>query len=206
MYYPGRDGDAVTLGSVLFVANSNCCIVYFCCCQCIVLQAPVSDRESASLNDNYPDAHNSYIQLAQQFVVGKKGNEMMPRDAHWAPITAYRYLSLYDVNGDDDFFSSDLTDEELVEKLSHLSTYQQSGLHTLVTYSGSDEYVPSNVNKEELVERLCMAMNAKCSKGSRQVASPLLLPSGNHNLSQSPSDASTFVDAVSAHLQLAVPP
>jgi predicted alpha/beta hydrolase family esterase len=47
----------------------------------VVLQAPVSDRET--------DQDNSkYIQHARQLVSKDQGDEMMARSSFWAPITA----------------------------------------------------------------------------------------------------------------------
>ena len=80
---------------------------------------------------------------------------MMPRSSFWAPITASRYVSLFDKDGDDDFFSSDLTDEQLRERLGHVSRQGGSSeLDLLAVYSGKDEYVPSPsfVDTDQVVE------------------------------------------------------
>jgi hypothetical protein len=153
----------------------------------VALQAPVSDRET--------DQDNSkYIQHAQQLVSQNQGDEMMPRSSFWAPITASRYISLFDKDGDDDFFSSDLTDEQLRERLGHVSRQGGSSeLDVLAVYSGKDEYVPSFVDKDKLLKRMVDAMNdgGRCTN-----AKGLMLPNANHNLSKSEGDARTFVDAV----------
>ena len=159
----------------------------------VALQAPVSDRET--------DQDNSkYIQHAQQLVSQNQGDEMMPRSSFWAPITASRYISLFDKDGDDDFFSSDLTDEQLRERLGHVSREggSSSELDVLAVYSGKDEYVPSFVDKNKLLKRMVDAMNdgGRCTN-----AKGLMLPNANHNLSKSEGDARTFVDAVSELLR-----
>ena len=166
----------------------------------VALQAPVSDRETED------EDHNSeFIRHAQMLLAQQQGDEMMPRSAFWAPITASRYLSLLDVNGEDDFFSSDLTDEQLRERLGHVSQRGRR-LDLIAVYSGKDEYVPSFVDKDILLKRLVKAMNndnveddeddaesGECKGGN---ARGLMLEDANHNLSESEGDGARFVAAV----------
>lgn len=168
----------------------------------VALQAPVSDRESLTLT---PGDHSKHLSHAKSLLDQNKGDEMMPRSVFWAPITASRYLSLFDVNGDDDFFSSDLTDEELVDRLGHVG--KCTGLQLIAAFSKKDEYVPENVDKDILLKRLVSAMNANIDgeekmQGGRSVARGLMLENGNHNLSQGEGDAKDFVDAVGSLLKL----
>ena len=159
----------------------------------------------------------AHIDLARRLKQEGNENEMMPRDAFWAPITASRFLSLQDMGGEDDFFSSDLTDEELVERLGHVGTLCRNredgefGLRLLVAFSGEDEYVPAHIDKHLLLERLCWAMNhpsghdkTNDNKGisQRDVATPLMLETGNHNLSEGDGDSLQFVEAVASFLDL----
>ena len=168
----------------------------------VALQAPVSDRESLTLT---PGDHSKHLSHAKSLLDQNKGDEMMPRSVFWAPITASRYLSLFDVNGDDDFFSSDLTDEELVDRLGHVG--KCTGLQLMAAFSKKDEYVPESVDKDILLKRLVSAMNANIDgeekmQGGRSVARGLMLENGNHNLSQGEGDAKDFVDAVGSLLKL----
>eukprot|EP00560_Eucampia_antarctica_P002745 CAMPEP_0197834650 /NCGR_PEP_ID=MMETSP1437-20131217/23192_1 /TAXON_ID=49252 ORGANISM="Eucampia antarctica, Strain CCMP1452" /NCGR_SAMPLE_ID=MMETSP1437 /ASSEMBLY_ACC=CAM_ASM_001096 /LENGTH=333 /DNA_ID=CAMNT_0043439511 /DNA_START=19 /DNA_END=1021 /DNA_ORIENTATION=- len=162
----------------------------------VALQAPVSDREGAMLEPGYKEN----IKQAQMLVESGKAEEMMPRDAFWAPITAQRFISLQDTNGDDDFFSSDSTDEQMIDRLSHVGRVgQQSGLQLIAAFSGKDEYVPDHVDKEQLLERMCQAMNNNnhdIDENNKTVASKLMLHNGNHNLSKGENDAHIFVKAV----------
>jgi len=168
----------------------------------VALQAPVSDRETE-------EDHSEFISHAQTLVEQQKGEEMMPRSAFWAPITASRYLSLMDVNGQDDFFSSDLTDDQLCERLGHVGRKKE--LDLIAVYSGKDEYVPSFVDKEVLLRRLVKAMNngveeedgngngVKVEGGNHNQgnnARGLMLEDANHNLSKSEGDGARFVAAV----------
>lgn len=154
----------------------------------VALQAPVSDRQHAMMESNY----KQNIQIAQSLLDNGKHDEMMPRSAFWAPITARRFLDLQGMNGRDDFFSSDLTDAQLRERLGHVGRSVVEDLKVLVQFSGKDEYVPAHVDKELLLNRLCNAMNSE----QYSVATPCYLPNANHNLSKAPGDGQVFVNKV----------
>jgi len=185
-----------------------------------VLQAPVSDREHAAFED--PDAYRRNLELArsmQERAAQNVGNnseeiseEMMPRSAFWAPITASRYLDLHERGGADDYFSSDFDGDELKELLRHVGCEscdydgdrRQHKRKILVVFSGSDEFVPTNVDSELLTKRLVDAMNADCDNGgggndndpSMLPARGLFLPLSNHNLSSNETEQSRFVQAI----------
>ena len=159
----------------------------------VVLQAPVSDRESLPLSSSHGSNHSENIKHAQSLLANGAGEEMMPRSAFWAPITAYRYLSLFDTNGDDDYFSSDLSDVELHERLGHVGKLgRTTGMHVLVAYSKQDEYVPKSIDKDALLRRLVLAMNFPVMEDD--VAIGLMLEHSNHNLSNNENDQQKFVD------------
>jgi hypothetical protein len=182
----------------------------------IVLQAPVSDREHAMMEPNYEE----HLAMARRLVEDAKDAQgatnnndatspaMMPRSAFWAPISADRFLALQEYAGDDDYFSSDLTEQVMLERLEHMSHYN----HILVAFSGSDEYVPSHVKKSHLVDRLCHSMTMKQKQTTTTETStnnhvvPLLLEHGNHNLSLGKGDAELFVQEVVSMLNSAIPP
>ncbi|RKP29503.1 DUF1749-domain-containing protein [Metschnikowia bicuspidata] len=88
-----------------------------------ILQAPVSDSEA-------PD-------------------ELLPLGApkilFGSPMCAYRYYSLVSKYGDDDYFSSYLTDEDFE------NSFGQVLVPLLVLYSDSDEFVPSSIDKQALI-------------------------------------------------------
>ncbi|XP_045827531.1 UPF0613 protein PB24D3.06c [Trifolium pratense] len=137
-----------------------------------ILQAPVSDREYQS---TLPQTA-TMIDLAAKMISEGRGSEIMPREADpCAPITAYRYHSLCAYNGDDDLFSSDLSDDQLRMRLGHMSS-----THCQVIFSMADEYVPDYVDKKALVERLCRAMG-----GAEKVE----IEYGNHSLSNRVEEA-----------------
>nr|XP_029122676.1 UPF0613 protein PB24D3.06c isoform X2 [Elaeis guineensis] len=116
----------------------------------VILQAPVSDREyRATLPETAV-----MIDLAAKMISEGRGMELMPREANPdAPITAYRYHSLCAYMGDDDMFSSDLSEDQLRLRLGHMSSTPCQ-----VIFSMADENVPDYVDKKALVERLCQAL------------------------------------------------
>lgn len=139
----------------------------------VALQAPVSDQESLQ-----PSLEH-FVGFAESNAHRK--DDLMPREAHFVPISIGRFLSLYSKSGneDDDMFSSYLTDDQLTSKLGHLK-----GVPVLVAYSMSDEYVPSRFSlqdKETLVGRLAGAMG--------EGAVPLMLTGASHSLAE-PADGS----------------
>jgi pimeloyl-ACP methyl ester carboxylesterase len=153
----------------------------------IVLQAPVSDQEAGSLT---PETEQ-YLQWARQ-QPPQLLHTLMPIDSHYSPITIQRYLSLFDRYGQDDYFSSYLTDQELQKNFSGILSRSSPLVKILIAYSMSDEYVPSTVDKELLVDRLVAVLGPR--------AEALKLPQANHNLS-APSDGSSvqlFISAIEA--------
>ncbi|XP_074339220.1 UPF0613 protein PB24D3.06c [Apium graveolens] len=167
---------------VVLIGHSTGCqdIVYymrtnFACSRAVrgaILQAPVSDREyKATLPETA-----AMIDLASKMISESRGSELMPREANPdSPITAYRYHSLCAYMGDDDLFSSDLSDDQLKQRLGHMSNTPCQ-----VIFSMGDEYVPEYVDKKALVDRLCRAMG-----GAEKVE----IEYGNHSLSNRVTEA-----------------
>lgn len=161
---------------VVLLGHSTGCqdIVHYMCTnaacsravRAAIFQAPVSDREyKATLPETA-----AMIDLAASMIKDGRGSELMPKDADpSAPITAYRYNSLCAYMGDDDMFSSDLSDDQLRMRLGHMANTPCQ-----VIFSMNDEYVPEYVDKKALVERLCRAMG-----GAEKVE----IEHGNHSLS-----------------------
>ncbi|KAK4266416.1 hypothetical protein QN277_027341 [Acacia crassicarpa] len=110
-----------------------------------IFQAPVSDKEYRATLPNSA----SMTELAAKMISEGRSSELMPGDADPnSPITAYRYNSLCSYNGDDDIFSSDLSDEQLKMRLGHMSCTQCQ-----VIFSMSDENVAEHVDKKLMAER-----------------------------------------------------
>jgi pimeloyl-ACP methyl ester carboxylesterase len=147
----------------------------------VFLQGGVSDRE-------YAESSNSRLagdlKLAREMISQGKGFELMPRNADIAPITADRYFSLFAKGGDDDMFSSDLTDMELEIHVGHLRNF-----NAFIIFSMNDEYVPSSIDKRLLLHRLSRITNAK-----------VLELETNHDLSNSESARKDFLSFLCKNL------
>lgn len=115
-----------------------------------VLQAPVSDREWFA-----HDPHTARRLAAAASAVCADLEKSIVWWSEWdrAPVTALRTLALAAKGGDDDMFSSDLTDSELRRAMAPLA-----GLPVLVVASGADEYVPRSVDIDALAHRIAGAI------------------------------------------------
>ncbi|CAK9191252.1 unnamed protein product [Sphagnum jensenii] len=96
--------------------------------------------------------------------MGKRASQLQD-----LPLAQQRYQSLSAYLGDDDLFSSDLSDGELRTRLGHVSR-----VPCQVIFSMADEYILKYVDKAKFLKRLCEAMG-----GAEKVA----IPWGNHSLS-----------------------
>src|SRR5689334_19684124 len=87
-----------------------------------ILQGGLSDREAFGdivTKDGTKDKYDEVVVQAKKMLDQGQGQEMMIRkdnvvcDMFGAPMTAYRTYSLLSVGGDDDYFSSDLSDDRI---------------------------------------------------------------------------------------------
>ncbi len=130
----------------------------------VILQAPVSDREWMQSDD--PSKREMFLKMSKDLISRGKGLSLLPREADHVPITAYRYHSLASYAGDDDMFSSDLSDAELRSKL------QVIDVPALFIFSGKDQYVPDHVDAKTMATRLSAAVGPN--------ARGCVLPDANH--------------------------
>ena len=122
--------------------------------QAVILQASVSDREAMGfLLPKH--LYERGVKIAQTWVEDGRGEDVLPEDAtegfFHSPCCARRWLSLAspDHDGDDDYFSSDLSDEQLENTFGKLP--KRTPL--LLCYSEKDQYVPEFVEKEALIKK-----------------------------------------------------
>ncbi|KAK6534500.1 hypothetical protein TWF281_005819 [Arthrobotrys megalospora] len=120
-----------------------------------ILQAPVSDREALAVIMG-KDSYDRSWKHAQRLIKSGRGGDIMPaqitQGVFEAPCTADRWYSLTSPNfdGEDDFFSSDIPEENIDGTFGGVTP---AGTPLLVVYSGEDEFVPPWVDKEALVGR-----------------------------------------------------
>lgn len=115
-----------------------------------ILQAPVSDSEA--IRNGADEKHlDSLIAEADQLILDGKGKTLLPEKfrklAFNTPISAYRFNSLFKKYGDDDYFSTYLTNEDLQQSFGKVSK------PILVLYGEKDEYVPETVDRPALVAK-----------------------------------------------------
>ncbi|KAK0738232.1 hypothetical protein B0T18DRAFT_333945 [Schizothecium vesticola] len=133
----------------------------------LVLQGAVSDREAIGMDAE--DDGGKGVRWALE--VGGKGEgvmvprEMLPGGWRGQPVSAYRWW------GDDDFFSSDLGEEEVKRIWGGLKR------PVLILLSGEDEWVPKGVD----VEGLLTTWMAACGEGIASEESGLI-PKANHRV------------------------
>lgn len=114
-----------------------------------ILQAPVSDSEAIEMHGG--EKAKAMLELAERLLREGRGDEIMPEDARkvafHTPVTAYRFHSLVSKSGDDDYFSTYLTDDDLKSSFGAID----KPLLTLI--GGQDEFMPDFVNKDALLNR-----------------------------------------------------
>ncbi|KAK5016716.1 siderophore biosynthesis lipase/esterase-like protein [Cryomyces antarcticus] len=147
----------------------------------IILQAPVSDREA--MIHMMPDQYRPTTELAQRWLDDGKGEDVLPNSATKAffdstPVTARRWLSLASPNrdGDDDFFSSDLSTESLRKTFGAL----KRSTPLLVLFGGQDQYVPDSIDKAGLVAR--WTATVKAAEGAVDEVNGGVVRGASHNL------------------------
>lgn len=93
-------------------------------------------------------------------------------------VDSYRWVSLIDIGGDDDYFSSDLKDSDFAK------TFGQLKVPILVLLSGADEFFPDFVDIPKHIKRFESAT-------SSELWSPYshIIPNASHSLSKAPQEA-----------------
>jgi hypothetical protein len=116
-----------------------------------ILQAPTSDRETAGLLMTPEEYDTSLTHATDLIAKGEKEtfmpSSLLPAIFSGLPITAYRWHSIISPGGDDDYFSSDLSDATLQ------TTFGSLKKPTLILMSEKDEMVPESVDKLALLKR-----------------------------------------------------
>ncbi|PNH04553.1 hypothetical protein TSOC_009285 [Tetrabaena socialis] len=121
-----------------------------------ILQAPVSDHEWLL---GYPELA-PLAERARELVSEARGDEVVGRlhVADNAPITAARFLSLYDLGGDDDMFSEGLSEGVRQDLLAPVGARP-----CLLLVSGADECCPKMSEISDRAAALQRAIGASAS-------------------------------------------
>jgi pimeloyl-ACP methyl ester carboxylesterase len=123
-----------------------------------ILQGGVSDREAwehMTKTDEEKRSFQEIVDKAKEMIDNGDERAILPVKGNMvaqelgAPITAYRTYSLLFKGGDDDYFSSDLSDEHFQStfgKIPHTS-------RLCFLLGSEDPYVPTKINKSDLLQR-----------------------------------------------------
>lgn len=169
-----------------------------------IMQAPVSDREAImsvlryGLGDKSAGEIRAVWNKAEAFAEDAANNDqsidtliplwMTAPIYSTTPISCRRFLSLVSPDspqspGEDDLFSSDLSDEQLGRTFGMI---QQQGLlkyKLMVLVSGKDRSVPDWVNKEDLLLRWKNATDGKAEGQTWDAEHSGIIPGASHALS-----------------------
>ena len=124
----------------------------------VILQGGVSDREAwedFGKEGQERKALEEAIKTAKDMVGAGKGEEILSREGNavleemGGPLSAYRAYSLLAKGGDDDYFSSDLSDDHFA------TTFGKIPNTTPVCFllGSEDPYVPASVDRASLLQR-----------------------------------------------------
>ncbi|PHH62718.1 hypothetical protein CDD81_6787 [Ophiocordyceps australis] len=151
-----------------------------------ILQAPVSDREYLQTRNFY----HRKLDAASKLIEAGKPNECIPREGGVGPpLTAYRVYSLYAKGGDEDFFSSDLSNETVT------GFWQRFQKPVLVLFSENDQFVPQNIDQKKKLQRYREANPQQVSQLSG------LIPNATHSLVGDTEAHGWLADKVEAFLR-----
>lgn len=158
----------------------------------VVLQGGVSDAE-ALREERGEQALRASVEVARAWVRDGRGEDVMPRATVSGGVfgdqvpNARRWISLASVDGegDDDYFSSDASDEK-VQRIWGSGGFAGQKVPVMPLLSGSDESMPKHVDKEALVAKWITAVtnaHGQVGQGSG------VIPGASHNLNDSPEHA-----------------
>lgn len=152
-----------------------------------IIQAAISDREAISINTD-PKTIRSACDAAQTMVDNGDADEILPsvetNNTFPCPVSAKRWLSLASPNhdGPDDYFSSDLKDEQLMKSFGSLP----ASTPLCILLSGNDEYVAKGIDQANLLAHWTEI--AKKGKGKVDTENSGILEGATHNLSGDSDD------------------
>ncbi|KAF2710133.1 DUF1749-domain-containing protein [Pleomassaria siparia CBS 279.74] len=158
----------------------------------VILQGGVSDREAftdIATRNGMKAEFNAIVEKAEKLVAEGKGSQIMQKEGNpvaemlGSPMTAYRTSSLLSLGGDDDYFSSDLSDQAL--ELTFGKWPEETPLCFLL--GEEDPYVPASVVKQDLLDRWTKVVRKH--GGTVDDVHGGLVKGAKHNLNDNPKEA-----------------
>ncbi len=173
-----------------------------------ILQAPVSDREFI-VTQMTPTQYQSSVTTAQAMVSEGKGEEIMPSSETFGffggVVCARRWLSLMSPNhdGEDDYFSSDLSDSQLQSSFGAVPL----GTPLCILIGGKDEYMPATIDKQALLQRWISFIQRRGKVDEKHSG---IIKDASHNFEKDSSEVLAdligrvigFVDGLGSHAAL----
>jgi pimeloyl-ACP methyl ester carboxylesterase len=158
-----------------------------------VLQGGVSDREAwvsmLSSESKSLESFNELVKKAKDMIDQGKGKEVMGRENNIVAtefntsMTAYRTYSLLAEGGDDDYFSSDLSDNTLRQSFGRIP----KEVPVCFVIGSEDPYLtPSACSAEQLMKRWTDAV--KAGGGVVDEVNGGFIKGAHHNLNDDPED------------------
>ncbi|KAF2822244.1 DUF1749-domain-containing protein [Ophiobolus disseminans] len=156
-----------------------------------ILQGGVSDREAWDdmlKSDGEKSSFREIVETAKKMIgdgdergiLPMKGN--MVAEGLGAPITAYRTYSLLAKGGDDDYFSTDFSDEHFGKTFGAIPAHTK----TCFLLGGEDPYVPASVDKAALLQRWTRIIRE--GSGVVDDTNGGVVPGAHHNLNGDPEE------------------
>ncbi|CAG5164544.1 uncharacterized protein ALTATR162_LOCUS6668 [Alternaria atra] len=157
----------------------------------VILQGGVSDREA--WEDYYKEGEKrkeleEAIRISKELVDAGKGKELLSPESNpvlkdmGGPLNAYRAYSLLAKGGDDDYFSSDLSDEHFA------TTFGKIPKSTPVCFllGSEDPYVPASIDRAALLQRWTRIIRE--GGGIVDDEDGGVIPGAHHNLDDDPKE------------------
>jgi pimeloyl-ACP methyl ester carboxylesterase len=166
-------------------------------CECrealdgIILQGGVSDREAweeYSKEDGMKGYLEEAIKKSKEMVDAGKGEDIISPEENTilkemgGPMSAYRAYSLLAKGGDDDYFSSDLSDEHFATSFGNIT--EKTPVCFLL--GSEDPYVPAYVDRAALLDRWTHIIRA--GGGIVDDEDGGVVPGAHHNLDEDPDE------------------
>lgn len=119
----------------------------------VILQGAVGDRDEIQSDP----ALMGMLEEARRLRDEGREELFLQEDLYGAPVTARRFLSLAERLSDEDMFSVDLTEDELLPIFEHIT------IPISLCFSSGDEYVPDPRAQREMAARLVRVLEAGSS-------------------------------------------
>ncbi|OOF96562.1 hypothetical protein ASPCADRAFT_206733 [Aspergillus carbonarius ITEM 5010] len=158
-----------------------------------IMQAPMSDRQGLDTTLTNAEAVGAYEQLVGMARIAEP-RTLLPLNLTGlvgldpeTPVNAWRFLSLASPDSpehprQDDLFSSDLSDQRLLETFGVVGERGLLGYRLMTLYSGNDEYAAPGLDMELMLKRWENATNTGAGEVKWDAEGSAVIPGATHNV------------------------